>query len=79
MKTQLARVQQTLTNQAEIIQSMVSEMAVIRREAAMCRDITGFLFSMLLDGEELMKPMAPLPVDPPHLDGYYGLNPRRLP
>ncbi|MEI7963340.1 MAG: hypothetical protein WCI42_05875 [Verrucomicrobiota bacterium] len=79
MKTQLERLQQTLSVQAELIHSMVQEMALIRREAAMCRDMTGFLFSMLLDDEELMKPMAPLPVDPAHLDGYFGLNPRRLP
>lgn len=79
MKNQIARLQQTLSTQAELIQSMLGEMALIRREAAMCREMTSILFSMVLEGESLMKPMAIQPVRRSHCDGYSGLDPRRLP
>ncbi len=79
MKTKLTRLQQTLSDQAELIQSMVGEMALIRRETAMCRDMTGLLFSILFEEDEFMKPGVPCDVPIPSSDGYIGLNPRRLP
>ena len=79
MKNQLTRLQQSLSTQAELIHSMVGEMAIIRREAAMCREMTNLLLSVLIEQEGPMKPMVlqTAPVNECFHNGW--LDPRRLP
>jgi hypothetical protein len=79
MKSQLARLQQTLSTQSELIQSMVQEMDVIRQEMGMCRDVTEFMLSVILSGSDTRKTLMDQPIPASRSTGYHGLNPSRLP
>jgi hypothetical protein len=79
MKSQLARLQQTLTVQSELIYSMVQEMILIRQEAAMHRHMSELMLSMIFSGEDSFKPLIDEPTPSSQPSGYWGLDPSRLP
>ena len=79
MKSQLARLQQTLTVQSELIHSMTQEMEVIRQEMGMCRDVSEFMLSVIFSVSDTRKTLMDQRAPASQPSGYYRLNPSRLP